>query len=117
MVRQQRSQRVVPDRRPKFVPLNNGLLLFSLLFLTSPPISRAQWELQKSSTEASLRGVSAVNERIAWASGSSATILRTTDGGATWQKRVAHGATNRDFRDVHAVNDRTAFILSVGPGL
>ncbi len=37
-----------------------------------------------------LRGISAVSQDIAWASGQFGTIVRTTDGGRTWQKVRGH---------------------------
>jgi photosystem II stability/assembly factor-like uncharacterized protein len=62
-----------------------------------------------------LRGVSAASDRVAWASGAGSTVLRTTDGGATWQRIVV--TTDRvDFRDVDAIDDKTAYVLSIGNG-
>ena len=45
-----------------------------------------QWTMQTSGVTVRLRGVSAVSDRIAWASGADSAVLRTTDGGATWTK-------------------------------
>jgi photosystem II stability/assembly factor-like uncharacterized protein len=74
-----------------------------------------RWTLQTSGVNARLRGVSAVNERVAWASGSGATVLRTTDGGTTWQKlSVTTDAV--DFRDIDALDAQTAYVLSIGNG-
>jgi len=78
-------------------------------------LSSPQWTLQTSGVTARLRGVSAVSERVAWASGSGSTVLRTDDGGATWNKiRVTSDAL--DFRDIDAVGERTAYVLSIGNG-
>ena len=74
-----------------------------------------QWTLQKSNVTERLRGVSAVNDRVAWASGSSSTVLRTDDGGATW-KRLTVTADKLDFRDIDAINERTAYVLAIGNG-
>jgi photosystem II stability/assembly factor-like uncharacterized protein len=63
-----------------------------------------------------LRGVSAVSDRVVWASGANGTVLRTADGGATWTKLAVPGAEQLDFRDVDAINDTTAWILSIGNG-
>lgn len=80
------------------------------------PASDMTWQLQKSNVTARLRGVSAVSEHVAWASGSGNTILRTVDGGATWT-RLANPTTDRlDFRDIDAVSDRVAYVLSIGNG-
>jgi len=64
---------------------------------------------------ARLRGVSAVSERVAWASGSGSTVLRTNDGGTRWQKLTVTN-DNVDFRDIDAINAETAYALSVGNG-
>ena len=73
------------------------------------------WTTQTSNVTARLRGVSAVNEQVAWASGSGSTVLRTTDGGTTWQKLTVTTET-LDFRDLDAIDERTAYVLSIGTG-
>ena len=40
------------------------------------------WTEQQSGVTARLRGISAVSDRVAWASGSGGTVVRTADGGA-----------------------------------
>ena len=75
-----------------------------------------EWSLQVSGTDARLRGLSVVNARVAWASGSQGTVLRTSDGGATWTRLTVGGAAGLDFRDVDAIDERTAYILSIGSG-
>jgi photosystem II stability/assembly factor-like uncharacterized protein len=85
-------------------------LLIALLAMPAPT-----WTVQTSGVTARLRGVSAVNERVAWASGSASTVLRTTDGGNTWQRLTVTGET-LDFRDVDAIDPQTAYILSIGNG-
>jgi photosystem II stability/assembly factor-like uncharacterized protein len=85
-------------------------VLFILILLALPT-----WTEQKSGVTARLRGVSAVSERVAWASGSGSTVLRTTDAGATWQRLNVTDET-LDFRDVDAIDDQTAYILSIGNG-
>ena len=67
---------------------------------------------QSSGTTAHLRGVSAAGARVAWASGSKGTYLRTTDAGLTWEKGTAPDASSLDFRDVHAVDADTAYLLA-----
>ena len=71
--------------------------------------------MQTSGVNVRLRGVSAVSESVAWASGAGATVLRTTDGGNTWQKLHVTD-DSLDFRDVDAVDAQTAYILSIGNG-
>ena len=78
------------------------------------------WTPQTSGVTARLRGVSAVSERVAWASGSGNTILRTEDGGGAWTKlpnpAAAVPADRLDFRDIDAVSATTAYVLSIGNG-
>ena len=44
------------------------------------------------------------------------TVLRTVDGGRTWQLLPVPGAEKLDFRDVDAMSDRVAHVLSIGAG-
>lgn len=74
------------------------------------------WQSQPSGVTVRLRGVSAVSGDVAWASGAQGTVLRTLDGGRTWQARPVAGASALDFRDVDAVTAQTAYALSIGPG-
>ncbi len=74
------------------------------------------WSLQTSGVTARLRGVSAVTNEVVWASGAAGTVLRTADGGATWQALTIPGTQALDFRDVDAVSERTAYALSIGAG-
>jgi photosystem II stability/assembly factor-like uncharacterized protein len=71
---------------------------------------------QKSNTNENLRGISALTDKIAWASGTHGTYLRTTDGGNSWQAAQVPGAETLDFRDVEAFNSDFAYLLSAGPG-
>jgi len=75
-----------------------------------------RWTPQTSGVTARLRGVSAVTDRVAWASGSNGTIIRTVDSGGTWQKLAIPGSERLDFRDVDAIDERVAYVLSIGPG-
>ena len=80
------------------------------------PGHRFTWQAQTSGVASRLRGVSAVSERVVWASGEKGTVLRTADGGATWAKLTVPDADALDFRDVDAVSDSTAYLLSIGKG-
>jgi photosystem II stability/assembly factor-like uncharacterized protein len=89
------------------------LTLLTTLLLLSP-----HWTIQNSGVTARLRGVSAVSDRIAWASGSGSTVLRTSDGGSTWQKLIVTTDPKDvvDFRDIDAIDAQTAYVLSIGNG-
>ena len=74
------------------------------------------WTPQTSGTTERLRGVSAVSENVAWASGNRGTVVRTTDGGASWALAGIPGAEALDFRDIEAIDADTVYVLSIGPG-
>jgi photosystem II stability/assembly factor-like uncharacterized protein len=74
------------------------------------------WRLHATGSDARLRGLSAVSPLVAWASGSAGTILRTTDGGQTWEQRAPQGTSTLDFRDIQAFDAQHAVALSIGEG-
>ena len=84
----------------------------------APTQARDSWRWTPLSTGsgARLRGVSAVTDRVVWASGTNGTILRTADGGASWQTLLVPGTEKLDFRDIDAVDETTAYALSIGSG-
>ena len=74
------------------------------------------WVMQESGTQASLRGLQALNERVVWASGTGGTYIVTTDGGKTWRAATVPGAERLDFRDLHAADAKNVYLLSIGAG-
>jgi photosystem II stability/assembly factor-like uncharacterized protein len=90
------------------------LILVAILLV--PVAFAPAWTMQSSGGNARLRGVSAVTEKVAWASGSNNTILRTEDGGATWAQLTKPTTDRMDFRDIDAVGERVAYVLSIGGG-
>jgi photosystem II stability/assembly factor-like uncharacterized protein len=74
------------------------------------------WDLTPTGTAARLRGVSAIGAQTAWASGSLGTVVRTTDGGQTWQQVGPPGTAALQFRDIEAFDANRAVILSIGNG-
>ncbi len=79
-----------------------------------PPQAVPQCSEQISGSSASLRGLGAVDSRVAWASGSGGTVARTLDGGATWSAAVVAGFESFDFRDVEAFDQDSALLMSAG---
>jgi photosystem II stability/assembly factor-like uncharacterized protein len=99
------------------------VLMISLLvlatFLTAPGGAGATsltWQPTPTGTDARLRGLSAVSRHVAWASGSKGTILRTVDGGRSWQQVAPAGTAALDFRDIEAFDARSAVALAIGEG-
>jgi photosystem II stability/assembly factor-like uncharacterized protein len=75
-----------------------------------------QWAVQNSGVSARFRGVSAVSEDVAWASGTNGTVVRTIDGGATWKSVSIAEAADLDLRDIDAFDAEVAYALSIGSG-
>jgi photosystem II stability/assembly factor-like uncharacterized protein len=86
----------------------------------SPLPARQVWQMQESGTTAGLRGIDSVDGTVAWASGTGGTVLRTTDGGAHWQKCAtpdgAKDGATLDFRGVQAWDASTAMVMASGKG-
>jgi len=106
-----------------------SLILFAagVVFAAQAPVSapaqaetQQVWQMQESGTTAGLRGIYSVDGTVAWASGTEGTVLKTTDGGAHWQKcAVPDGAKDGatlDFRGVQAFEANTAIVMSSGKG-
>ncbi len=72
------------------------------------------WEILKTPTKASLRGLSPVTTEIAWASGSGGVWMRTVDSGKTWTSGIIDGLDSVDFRDIEAFDASTAIAMSSG---
>src|SRR5215471_9200742 len=88
----------------------------AILFLLGTIACAQQWIPQTSNSTASLRGISAVNDKTVWASGTGGTFLHTTDGGASWTAAKVPGAESLDFRGIHAADARTVYLMSSGSG-
>ncbi|MET8247006.1 oxidoreductase [Streptomyces sp. NPDC005202] len=75
------------------------------------------WQLEEAGTTgARFRGLSAVSRDTAWVAGTGGTVLRTTDGGASWRNVSPPGAAELQFRDVEAFDARRAVVLAIGAG-
>ncbi|MEO5924411.1 MAG: oxidoreductase [Bryobacteraceae bacterium] len=87
------------------------------IFLLTCTIAVGQsWHLKNSGTTATLRGVSVVNDKVIWISGSKGTIIRTVDGAVSVQNVSPKGVADLDFRDIEGISDSTAFAMSSGEG-
>jgi photosystem II stability/assembly factor-like uncharacterized protein len=95
----------------------------ALTFATlAPPASAAeapayQWDVMPTGTTEQFRGLDAVSADVAWIAGEGGGILKTTDGGATWQDVSPGGRPyGHEFRDVEAWNAQHAVVLAIGTG-
>lgn len=73
-------------------------------------------QIQESGSMASFRGVAVKSELKAWVCGTGGTVLKTVDGGASWQKVNVPGADSLDFRDIELTGDQSILLMSIGNG-
>ncbi len=95
--------------------MKNWLLVIGYLAL-AVAAAQSTWTPLTSGVNVTFRGVSAVSADVVWVSGSRGTVLRSLDGGVTWLNVSPAGHARLDFRDVDAIDARTAYILSIGNG-
>jgi len=94
--------------------IKTSSIAFGFLLLFFSNLSRAQQvQMLTSGTKTSLRGLSVVNDRVLWVSGSNGTVGRSVDGGSTWQWTTVKGFEKRDFRDIEAFDENTAVIIAI----
>ncbi|WP_245601670.1 WD40/YVTN/BNR-like repeat-containing protein [Hamadaea tsunoensis] len=78
------------------------------------PTPVPSWQDFSTGSASSLRGLSAVSRRVAWASGSEGEVLRTLDGGRTWSHVGPPGTAELQFRDIEAFDADHAVLMSIG---
>jgi photosystem II stability/assembly factor-like uncharacterized protein len=66
----------------------------------------------KSPVKESFRGLHAINENVAWLSGTGGTYMRTIDGGTNWQ--YGSFMDSVDFRGIHAFDSERAVMITAG---
>src|SRR5262249_36270291 len=93
-----------------------ALSLAVALLAVLPSPTFAQWQPQTVATDADFRGLSVVSDKVACASGTKGTYVRTVDSGKTWTVGHVPDGEKLDFRDVEAFGENTAYLLSAGPG-
>ena len=96
-------------------------MILALAFAVLPATARAdqrlpRWKAVSTGSDQQYRGLDAVDHRVAWVGGSAGEVLRTTDGGATWQDVSPPGSAGLLFRDVEAQSAHRASVLSIGAG-
>lgn len=89
--------------------------MWRFLWVIAGAAAAQSWVPVERGTTANLRAVSARGQSV-WVSGDKGAVIRTTDGGKTWRRIAPSGAADVDFRDIEAVDDRTAFLLGSGEG-
>ena len=88
------------------------LIIFILIFCGA--YSPAQTiKLLTSGNKTSIRGLSVVNDKVIWVSGTNGTIGLSLDGGEKWKWIRVATFEKTDFRDIEAFDATTAVIMSI----
>lgn len=89
--------------------------LFIILLLSCSNLVDAQTLIPlHSGTKTSLRGLSVVNDSIAWVSGSNGSWAMTRDAGRNWKWNQLKSYEKLDFRDIEAFSGQRAVMVSAG---
>ena len=96
------------------------LIALTLLAVLAPSAAARsldlRWEPRPTGSTQGFRGLDALDARSAWVTGSRGQVLRTSDGGRTWQDVSPPAAAGLDLRDVEVTGKRRASVLAVGSG-
>ena len=90
-----------------------SIFLFFITFIAVAGLQAQSIQLLYKEGKTSLRGLSAVNDRIIWVSGNNGTVGRSIDGGKTWKWITVEGFEKSDFRDIEAFDGYTAIIMAI----
>lgn len=72
-----------------------------------------QIKVLSSGTKTSIRGLSVVNDRVVWVSGTEGTVGLSLDSGNTFKWMKVKGFEKTDFRDIEAFDETSAVIMGI----
>ncbi len=90
------------------------LLVFLLLTAYTGFAQKHHIKKIETNISSSFRGLSVVNNKVAWLSGSEGWVGRTTDGGQTWNFNQIPGFEMAEFRSLYAFDAQRAVIANAG---
>lgn len=73
-----------------------------------------QIKIISSGTNTSIRGLSVVNDKVIWVSGSNGMVGKSSDSGKTWKWIQVKSFEKTDFRDIEGFDENIAVIMGVG---
>ena len=93
-----------------------SIVICLVVGLVSPCVNvkAIEWELGPTGSKASFRAISTPSSQVVWISGSQGTVLRSLDGGDSWQNVSPRENAEMDFRSLHAWDEQRACIASAG---
>ena len=90
--------------------------LLPILLLLSQSVFSQSLEIKTvpGNIKSSFRGLSVIDNNLAWVSGTNGYIGCTTNGGETWNYTQVKGFEKCDFRSLYAFDEKTAVIANAG---
>ncbi|MEP1781049.1 photosystem II stability/assembly factor-like protein [Reichenbachiella sp.] len=95
---------------------NTIIILATILISCQPSKTTYTWEEFSLEGNPSLRGISALNEKIIWVSGTNGTVVKTENGGLNWEEVFIPDSDSLDFRDVEVLTKDEIVLMSAGSG-
>jgi photosystem II stability/assembly factor-like uncharacterized protein len=90
-----------------------NLFILCFVFFSNWTIAQTV-KLLPTSVKSSFRGLSVVDDRVIWVSGSGGTIGRSIDGGETWTFQQLPGFEKTEFRDIEGFDSLNAVAMGIG---
>ena len=90
------------------------IFLFLILLTSTASAQKADLQYADTKITASFRGLSVINDSIAWVSGSNGQVGITLNGGKDWSFRQVKGFEKCDLRSLYAFNAKDAVIANAG---
>jgi photosystem II stability/assembly factor-like uncharacterized protein len=88
-------------------------IVFVLLLLNQQLLSQSPIKILIEKKGISLRGMSIPSEKVIWASGSKGTVVKSINGGESFEWIQVKGFEQRDFRAIHAWDDNEVLIVAI----
>lgn len=93
--------------------MKHKFFIACIFFLFDQGLYAQVIQLVHSGVNVSIRGLSVVDDKTIWVSGSNGTVGKSTDSGNTWKWISVTGFEKRDFRDIEAFDGATAIIMAI----
>lgn len=88
-------------------------IILLILIVACTKLNAQTIEVLQNFGKTSFRGLSIVSDKVMWASGSGGTVVKSTDGGKTFEKIVIPNFEKRELRDIEAFDSNTAVTIAI----
>jgi hypothetical protein len=88
-------------------------IIIGCLLLLSVTLFSQKIKVLTNTANTSLRGLSVVNNKILWVSGSNGTVGKSIDSGINWKWMIVKNFEKTDFRDIEAFDENIAIIMGI----